>query len=355
MTSSVSLSWTEYAQNLANSGSYTSAAITLLIPWSLLVAYGLYYWFFKRPCSMSRAAMGPFVTFYTLLTDGATAGYDKPLMRLFHPGMLKDGAVERGVLRAMTRCLCDRFGKVVAIPRDTVCLKRDGMQANCVALVDFERVKGVTCQLSWVTRLPSVRASERLAQNTTTSTSNTSTSPLERLAAVDGIGMVPLHTFHVTSFHIEPHTHDALDVLQYLQLDDFEHFAEKFVSAIFAQPPRAAIEAMVPALRKRYAADEGNQLQCNVQMVVRAAGGMREVDAVVSDRRVLRSEANPKAIDGIEMTYWVRGAIRHMEVYLRMTFVGMRCYVTRYELRIRPDERTQVVVDRDSGETTVVA
>lgn len=359
-------SWREYLTDLANNWSPTSTAVAVLVPWSVVVCFALYYWFFKRPVKAARTALGPFLTFYTLLTDGATAGFDARLMSVFHPLLFRDGNVEKGLLRAMARCLTGTFGPVVRVPRETVALKRDSMQVNCIALVDFERKKQVTCQLSWVRRTASVKSVEAREKQGAVPVGRAFTAD----EVVDGIGMAPLGTFHVTSFHIEQRGQAGklrqLDVLKYLRVEEFEYFGGMFVERFFQRRPVAAVAMMHPALQEKHLADKAAALEESIQKVVRSCGGLgskgrvtNEVDATLTEEKIVQVDTTTSgaatSINGIDMTFRICCVSRDLELEIRFTFVGMRCYVIKYELRILPDEQRQVIVDRDTGETTVVA
>lgn len=326
----------------------SSTAVVVLVPWAVLLGMLTYYFFFKRVRKMDRQPLAPMVTFFSALTDGASAGFDQQLLRMFHPALLKEGQVERGVVRAMVRCLCAQFGPVVDIPRDTVVMRRDGLQVNCAALVNFTRCRGVKCQLSWVDRIGSV----------------VPRAPGPRLPAViDGVRLVPLHSFHVTRFHVEPKRRDeAYNVLEYLDLEDFEPFAERFVERLFLRPPRAAVEMMVPPLRDRHAGEEALlKLQDSVAAAVAACGGLRDkdVDAVLVEKKMCWSEGTGeegegKVLNGVEMTFQVAGNTRDARVIVGFTLVSLSCRVTRYEVVLCPDQRLNLVVDKETQEATAV-
>lgn len=366
-------SWGEYLEDLANNWSLASASVAVLVPWSLVLGYVLYYWFFKRPAKLERAALGPFLTFYTLLTNGATPGFDKQLMSVFHPAVFKDGNVEKGLLRAMARCLTSTFGPVECVPRETVVLKRDGLTVNCVALVDFSKRKQVACHLSWIRRVVSVKSLQTQEREGLVLPGRRF-SPEE---VVDGIGMAPLGSFHVTGFHVEQRGANTLDVAKYIKPEEFEAFSESFVERLFERPPTRAAQMMLPALQEKHLQDGAKALEESIQRAVRAAGGLYRsgstagegIDATLTDETLVKSankdraaptdESSPSSsrssVDAIDMTFHVRGVCRDLEVQLRFTVVGLRCFVAFYEVRLLPDHHTQVVVDRDTGTTTIVA
>ncbi|KAH9599433.1 hypothetical protein LSM04_001105 [Trypanosoma melophagium] len=372
--------------------SLTSLPYTFLsigLPWLFLVLYVIYYYYFKRPREFSTTAIAPFLLFMDYLTDGATAGYDKPLMNLFHPELLGN-YVERGLVRAMVRCLCKRVGKVVHIPRDTAMTKSRGNNVNFIALVDFQYAKQVKCRMSWIWR----------------QTRNT-------IHTRNG----PVRAFYVTGFRVEPVGGKEFDVVEFLCTDDFVPFAESFVEKLFERPPKAAVEMMVPALQERYVNDL-DKLQRSIQHVC----GVTETTAgepniTLVGETILRagpavntsapetngnnrgegnttdnnnnnnnkiststttsttttssstssspaskgntpngSDTKGAAIQGIEFRFFVNGiSQREMEVTVTVVFAGLRCYVNRYEVRALPDTRTQVVFDHDTGEKTIVA
>ncbi|KPA79725.1 hypothetical protein ABB37_05486 [Leptomonas pyrrhocoris] len=372
----------EYEEYVGRALPYAVVCVLLFLaaPWVAMAIYGLRYGIFQRPGEMKAMALSPFLTFFFFLTDPATPGFDQRLMRMFHPSLLQEGSdggsVQRGLIRAMSRCLIDNFGPVTHIPRDTVVLKKDDQHVNCIALVDFEKAKQVRCQLSWKPRPGIVkrykaatgRYPERKGKEATT---------------INGIRMAFPHTFQVTSFHVDPKKGEEFNILQYVILSDFDDFGALFVERLFQRPPTAAAVMMVPPLQHRYDAENIAVLQRNVQTVVDACGGLASpVDDVDVDQTSCRAvystaeaQAQPsvaeplpgepksvtsknevarRAMDGIDMEYLVKGKTRNMEVYLRLTFSGLRAMVARYELRLLADERAQVIVDHDSGNTAVV-
>lgn len=344
-------------------------------PWVMMVLYGLYFGIFLRPKEQATMSLSPLLTFLYFLTDEATPGFDQRLMRLFHPSLLEEekdgGSVQRGLIRAMSRCLIDKFGKVTNIPRDTVVLKREGNDVNCMALVDFEKVKQARCQLSW-RRRPGVvkRYREKTGRYPPRSEKES--------FVLNGIGIAFPYTFQVTSFHIDPKKGDEFNILQYVRLVDFDDFGELFVRRLFEKPPRAAVSMMVQPLKEKYSSDEAlATLQNSVQKVVDACGGLvSSLDSLTVDQTSYKAiyapvpeEAAPlpgepkipneddrkaPAIDGVDMEYLVEGTTRNVEAYLRLTFSGLKALVTRYELRLLPDELAQVVVDHDTGESIIV-
>ncbi|KAK7194519.1 hypothetical protein NESM_000369100 [Novymonas esmeraldas] len=353
----------------------------IAFPWAMMMVYGLYFGIFLRPKEQAAMALSPLLTFFFFLTDEATPGFDQRLMRLFHPSLLQQetdgGSVQRGLIRAMSRCLIDRFGKVTHIPRDTVVLKRDGSDVNCMALIDFEKVKQVRCQLSW-RRRPGVVKQYR---------EGTGRYPVrtgKEAFTLNGIGIAFPYTFQVTSFHVDPKKGDEFNILKYINLVDFDDFGELFVRRLFARPPRAAVSMLVEPLQEKYASDEGlATLQASVEKVVAACGGLAApLDSVDVDQmsyKAIYAAATPAetaaplpgepqstktpdadgdrkapVIDGVDMEYHVKGTTRNAEVYLRLTFAGLRAFVSRYELRLLADERAQVIVDKDTGDTKVV-
>ncbi|KAG5502941.1 hypothetical protein JKF63_04714 [Porcisia hertigi] len=344
-------------------------------PWIMMVLYGLYFGIFLRPKEQAAMALSPLLTFLYFLTDEATPGFDQRLMRLFHPSLLEGendgGSVQRGLIRAMSRCLIDKFGKVTNIPRDTVVLKREGNDVNCIALVDFERAKQVRCQLSWKRR-PGVVKRYRQVKGQYPARSE------KESFVLNGIGIALPYTFQVTGFHIDPAKGDEFNVLKYINLVDFDDFGELFVRRLFQRPPAAAVSMMIQPLREKYSSDEAQlTLQGSVQKVVDACGGFASsLDSLDVDQMSCKAIYAPQSegaaplpgepktageddrkapvISGVDMQYQLKGTTRNVEVYLRLTFSGLKALVTRYEVRLLPDERTQVLVDRDTGTSTIV-
>lgn len=350
----------------------------LALPWVMMVLYGLHYGIFHRTKEQEAMALSPFLTFFYFLTDEATPGFDQRLMRLFHPSVLSEnddgGSVQRGLIRAMSRCLIDKFGKVTNIPRDTVVLKREGKDVNCMALVDFEKAKQVRCQLSWKRRPGVVKRYKE-------ATGRYPARSAKESFMLNGIGIALPHTFHVTSFHVDPKKGDEFNILQYVNLVDFDDFGELFVRRLLAPAPNAAVAMMVEPLREKYTSDEGlAALQVAVQKAVDACGGLAgPVDSVEVDQTSYKAiyaaapesattaplpgEPQPDAkggkdkapaIDGVDMEYLVKGRTRNLELYMRLTFSGLKALVAKYEVRLLADERVQVVVDNDTEKSTIV-
>ena len=378
----------EYEDYVGRSLPYAVLGVILFLaaPWIAMAIYGLIYGIFQRPGEMEAMALSPFLTFFFYLTDPATPGFDRRLMQMFHPSLLQEkndgGSVQRGLIRAMSRCLIDNFGAVTNIQRDTVVIRKDGNNVNCMALVDFEKAKQVRCQLSWKRRPNVVKKYKAATGRYPVRTSKDATK-------INGIGIAFPYTFQVTSFHVDPKKGDEFNILKYVILSDFDDFGTLFVHRLFQHPPVDAVEMMVGPLREKYAGEKVDVLQRNVQTVVDACGGLasplddRDIDqtsckavytnkATETEQEAVKTEPLPgepksataatkkakdnalRAIDGVDMEYLVEGKTRNIEVYIRLTFSGLRAMVARYELRLLADERAQVIVDHDAGTTEVV-
>lgn len=348
-----------------------SVVIVLAAPWIGMALYGLYFGIFLRPKVLEAHSLSPLLTFLFFLTDGATPGYDQRLMQLFHPDLFKEGGggVQRGLIRAMSRCLLEAFGKPVHIARNTVVIKRNGLQSNCMALVDFERAKGVRCQLSWERR-PGALKKYRFNNGHYPKREG------KEAFTVNGISIAFPHTFWVTAFHVDPKPDDAFDVLAYVDVKDFDGFGELFVGRLLQAPPADAVGMMVESLQQKYAGEKVKKLEDAVQSVVTACGGLVErladltvtqmsckavytspataddlsaAQRIPGERVDLLEEKKPKAIDGVDMEYLIRCHNRNMVAVLRVTFSGIKAAICRYELQALPDERIQVVMDQDEG------
>ncbi|KPI89992.1 hypothetical protein ABL78_0852 [Leptomonas seymouri] len=368
----------EYEDYVGSLLPFTVIGVVLFLtaPWIAMAVYGLIYGIFQRPGEMKAMALSPFFTFFFFLTDPATPGFDQRLMRMFHPSLLQEendgGSVQRGLIRAMSRCLIDNFGPITDIPRDTVVIKKDGNNVNCMALVDFEKAKQVRCQLSWKRRPGIVKKYKE-------KTGRYPERKGKEAATINGISIAFPHTFHVTSFHVDPKKGDEFNVLKYVLLCDFDDFGTLFVNRLFQRPPTDAVKMMVEPLQEKYSRENEGVLQRNVQTVVDACGGLAsplddlDIDqtsckavyskleeALASEplpggpKSVGKEDTSRRAIDGIDMEYLVKGKTRNIEAYIRLTFSGLRAMVARYELRLLPDAHTQIIVDHDSGSTAVI-
>lgn len=201
-----------------------------------------------------------------------------------------------------------------------------------------------------------------------------------------------------------------LDILNYIQVEDFEPMAEQFVERLLLdRPPAAAVDMMVSELQQRHR-DEAKltALQNSVQAVLRACGGLgrrgeetEECEVTVTEAKLVRnsSSSNDEAdkektekdeksiprrpekettgeaavkntkkgegvcsndghgarIYGMDMTLHVPCRVRNMQVGVRLGFEKLRCCVIRYELRAMPDERRHVIVDGQGKNPVVVA
>ncbi|CCW64331.1 unnamed protein product [Phytomonas sp. EM1] len=346
-------------QKLLKSKSLTSFALACLIPLCISLLLGICRLRRGRVCETDRVRIAPLLMFFSLLTDSANADNEKLLVSLLHPSLLEEGMVEPGVLQATARCLCDKFGKLVSISNATIRVARSGRQTNCEGLVDFEHVKQVWCHLSWVWRPIQTRQwKDKSREESGTS----------RFSA-SGINLDILNAFYVTDFHVELKKGDCLNLEKYVNPDDFQSFAKSFVKRIFEKPPTDAVGMMMPTLQKAYLKNNVNNLQEEIQQVLNICGGLAHgvestnwMDAILVERKTVSSmpkvrvdgdvgedtstKENRMATAGsIEVLCQIGGGTHDIEVSMCITFYGLHCVVTQYEVRPKSDEPSKNIVE----------
>ncbi|CCD16053.1 unnamed protein product [Trypanosoma congolense IL3000] len=330
----------EFVGLLFDVSSPAGTIFVFVFPWFGVL---LYYLFFltKRVKEVPAAVVEPLTHFLDLLTEGASSGYDKRLMNLFHPDLLA-AAVHRGVVRAMARCVCTKLGKPVNIPRDTVLVNYDGENNHIIALVDFEKEQQVKCRMTW------------------RDCAGSKDKPPQR----GPLSAEVRQQFHVMAFRIEPHKKINFFTEKFLCAEDFIPFAEKFVEQLFDRPPVAAVEMMHPSLREKHI-DSIDKLQRDIQLTCGASADdpVNVNHTLVSAKLMCRpasnddgaSQTEEASVGGIEMIFRVSGVGRRdVDVNLFLTFSGLQCTVACYRVAAVPDTRTQVIVDCETGEKTFI-
>ncbi|EPY29161.1 hypothetical protein AGDE_10095 [Angomonas deanei] len=254
---------------MAQNWTPSSTILTVVLPYVFALLWALYYFLFKRSKKFSREELAPFLTFYDQLTKGATAGFDKEFLRLFHPGFFHTKEREMrdtGLLRAIARGVQDCYGPVKHIDEHVVVHKQSGLSFNCAVLVDFQKVRRVQCQLSWVVRLPSVMKSAQKGSK-----------ELHELM-ISGIRRAPVGSFHVTGFKIVPPKQHEIDFLKYIEIDDFISLGELFVEKLLTKQD-TLVDFFVPSLADKYKdAAQRDDLWGGVTRTLAACGGLKESD-----------------------------------------------------------------------------
>lgn len=360
----------EFVSSLLEDETTQRGVVLVVVPWLVLLLYAAYHYLFGFGAKKSNAAettIQPFIHFFSTFTSGSTAGYDKDVFELLHPSLLQK--VDKGIVRAMMRYLHSTLGPCSSVPKETVLVRQDGLQLNAVALVNFEKARNVKCQLHWVIR-PSVAQGERNFDGSV--------------------------RFHVMSFHVDvpPSKGDALTVVNFLQLDDFVSVGEQFVAGLFDSARRQEmVQLMLPSMRSAYEGEDNAKLAglaMSMQKTLQAAGQLKggEFDCTLVEASFIRggrdkagaeqgasgsaqgpvimdqSKANAEVsksaplpscssadgeLKGFSQTFYVPCNNRDIEVELRLTLVELSCYVFNFQVRLLPEKRQQVVIDRDTS------
>ncbi|CCW70998.1 unnamed protein product [Phytomonas sp. Hart1] len=343
---------------LLNLKSFISIVLAYFIPLFFGLLFGIFRLRRRRMCETDCVRIAPLILFFSLLTDGANLNNEK-LMNLLHPTLLEEGIVERGILQAVARCLHDKFGKLVGLSDMAIRISRSGRQTNCEGFIDFEYTKQVWCKLSWVWRPTHSKGPKRKPREEPGATGS----------SVNGIDSAFLDAFYVTAFYVNPKEEDCLDVEKYVNLDNFNPFAERFVKRIFEKPPTEAMMMMMPALQKTHFENDVNKLQEEIQHVVSNCGGLphdgeltNRVDVTLIERKTITSmpkirntesverdtsamEDSMAILKSIEILYLVGGGMCDIEVSVRFNFYGLHCVVTQYEVRQKKNIPSNNVLD----------
>ena len=280
----------------------------LLVTWTLPVLCMLLY---KRSVKRSKHNAEPLSLFLIELSSGASAGHDKKLFSMFHPTVLK--RIEKGTIRAMCRCVVDRYGHFINIETGSLDLKVKGRTTSVSARVVFEKAEGIVVHASWITEYR--------------------------------------QPWQIVAFNVTPRATDEFDVLSFVKSEDFIPFGERFVCSLFAKSPTVAVSMMYPSLREKYAKEE--VLAAEVFKVLRACGGLRnksEVDLTAVDGRIVRSgDSEGSKTSGVELEFAVLGASRDIKVSMKIVFVDLQCLVIKYSVAAQPPAQKNVVFDQDTN------
>jgi hypothetical protein len=306
---------------LADFLSSPSVFIVFFLSWAVpIVIYALY----RRRGLRERARSVPLGIFLRELTSGSTAGFDRRFLGMFHPAVFK--RVEKGVIRAMSRCVTAKYGRFVAVDDDSVELRVRSGTTSAVAKVNFERAEGVLCQAAWVLR--------------------------------EGD---PHLRFQIVGFNVAPLRPEDFDVLSYIVPEEFAPFGQRFISALLSQDISTAIRMMVPSLQEKYKDEESRRsLGAEVTKVLRACGGMRhdsDVDTTMVDGRLVRVGGSEKArASGVELEFAVLGKIRDMRVAFKVVFVDLQCFVIKYQIVVQAPANApkHVIYDQNTAESIVI-
>lgn len=338
--------------------------LLVVVPWTLLILHSIYHYWMRRP-TVSAERIEPLMRYYQLFAAGSSRGYDRMVFELLHPALLQKA--DRGALRAMMRYVHNTLGPVKGVNLRSCVVKQDGLQVNAVALLAFEKHPAVKCRMLWT---------------------------LRPFAQQQGKNFNSPVRFHVSAFHIDMSpllTPSSLRIVDFLDVDDFVSIGEAFVTSVISSADMGgALELMESQLRAQHEANGGERIQAVRAKIVAAlcaAGGLRggELECVLMESEFIRAPkaASPAAkavsgdhntttsdeesaseaavheepkgdITGFSQEFHVLGQHRRIAFTLRLTLFDLLCKVFYYQITILPDERTNVVIDKETGEAQCI-
>lgn len=358
------------------------AALFVAVPWICLGLFAAYHFFrqLRARRHATPAILHPICHFYSLLTSGATAGYDKEIFQLFHPSLM--GKADKGLIRGMMRYMHYLVGPLVEVPPETVVVKQDGLQVNTMSLIHFEKQRNVRCQLHWIMR--------------------------PALARGDFQRLGEAMPFHVMSFHVDVPPNlkrnprgglpsvpegEELTVMDFIDLNDFLPVGEKFVQGLLRPDfSEDFVQLLVQPLSESYQKEMTKQekLKDSIQATIQAAGRFKgndpdiqlmtshflyepeaddlsskaeedteltkvrqrnssSAELVDNSRSKRKTGVRTKAIRGFAQVFLVPCNCRDIEVEIHLTLVDSSCRVFNFEVRLLPDHRKQILLDKDTG------
>lgn len=284
------------------------------------------------------------------LAKGASAGHDQALFRCFSPQVLR--FVERGLIRAMARCVVAELGSYESIDGRSVVITRSiGKNGERLHTADakakFTKMDDVSVTATWAVA-PPLGSREKSAADAPESS--------EVAAAASGLAAGrALGDGLILSFQVKPPEGKQLEVLKYIDPKEFEHFGERFLLSLMTKTPTYAYEHMNDTLKQKYPSEQ--LVASEILKVLRAAGGLKDKNEVASqltDARLVHhnsEDGSPTAISGMELEFMILGRTKNIVALIRTNFVAMQCRVSRFTMRTVTTETTQhVVVDGDTNE-----
>lgn len=261
-----------------------------------------------------RKKARPLAVFLAELTAGASSGFDNKFFSMLHNSLFKK--VERGIVRAMARCVTARYGKFLSLDMSTIVVEERGSVVNAKGIAHFEHVKNVPVRAGWLLNTQGV--------------------------------------WRVVGFDVSPVSSEAFDVFSYVTASDFSSFGEKFVCALFARLPTDAVSMMHSSLQEKYRDEDAiSKLASDIAKVMRACGGLRnptEVDITMVDARVVRTGDDAGCrTNGVELEFAVLGAHRDLKVSCKVV-LGMECKVIRYHVEAQQPHTRHAIIDEKGAQ-----
>lgn len=283
--------------------------VVFVVCWMLPIAYWLLR---KRRLVAYRRKARPLALFLAELTAGSSTGYDKKFFALLHNSLFRK--VERGIVRAMARCVTAKYGKFLSLDMSTVVVEEKGSVVSAKGKANFQHAQNVPVRAGWV---------------------------------LNNEGL-----WRVVGFDVSPISSEPFDVFSYVTAADFAPFGEKFVCSLFARLPTDAIAMMQSTLQEKYKDEAAvSKLASDIGKVLRACGGLRnptEVDLTLVDSSTVRTGDEPGCkINGVRLEFAVLGAQRDLKVSCKIVFVGLQCRVIRYHVEAQEPHTKPVIVDAD--------
>lgn len=265
---------------------------------------------------------------FTELTAGHSPGHDKKLFLMLHKKLVAGS--ERGLIRAMAKCMHHECGAFVEFAKDSVSVTegttKSGERVFTVSgKATFAKLSGAHASTSWV---------------------------------------VEDHRPYFVTFTVEPPAGaPSFDVLKFVDPNEFEHFTEEFLFSLFKKEPTHALSAMCDSLRSKY--ENEAALAKEVIGVISVAGGLKTkssadfalvTSSVVSKSTGATDEQGREVVraSGVELEFRIAGAARDLKATVRLVFVQKRCQVVRYQLQALKSDVQNVIVDQETGEKIVV-
>ena len=276
----------------------------------------VYYGMALKQTKSTQRRLEPATEFFKQLSKFQSKGHDKRLFAMLHSSVLM--IVERGAVRAMSRCVAEVYGPLISIDASTAQFKGDEKSVSVVARATFANLPTtpVVVDASWI------------------------------VGRSNG--------WSVISFNVEPPPNREIDVLSYADPEEFADFGEKFVTSLLSVSPLYARGVMVDALKGKYPSEA--ELANEVGKVMSASGGLKQrnrIDITLTSakKRTAVNENGQTFVSGIHIEFHILGAKRDMEASVTMCFSRLQCFVQRYALKaLGPNER-QAIYDQTTGET----
>jgi hypothetical protein len=276
----------------------------------------VYYGIALKQTRSTQRRLEPATEFFKQLSKFQSKGHDKRLFAMLHSSVLM--IVERGAVRAMSRCVAEVYGPLVSIDASTAQFKGDDKSVSVVARATFANLPStpVVVDASWI------------------------------VGRSKG--------WSVISFNVEPPPNREIDVLSFADPEEFADFGEKFVTSLLSSSPLYARGVMVEALKSKYSTE--GDLAAEVGKIMAVCGGLRtrnhiDITMTSAERRTAVNENGSSFVSAIHIEFHVLGKLRDMEASVTMCFSRLQCFVQRYSLRALSPLQRHAIHDQSTGET----